>query len=123
MAKITKREMFAMVREIVEKNAPVESREMLTGFIDHEVELLTKKNTATGEKKLTAKQMANEAVKVEILAEMEDGKLYTCSDIIKVVPACDGFPTQKVSPLMNQLADSGKVEKIVDKRKTYFKLK
>ena len=120
MTKMTKKEKFAIVRSIVETSNHANA-EMLIEFIDHEVELLTRKNAS--DKKPTAKQVANEAVKVEILAEMEDGKLYTCSDIIKVVPACDGFPTQKVSPLMNQLADSGKVEKIVDKRKTYFKLK
>lgn len=120
MTKMTKKEKFAIVRSIVETSNH-ENAKMLIEFIDHEVDLLSKKNS--GEKKPTANQVANEAIKAEILAEMEIDKLYTCSDIIKVVPACDGFPTQKVSPLMNQLADSGKVEKIVDKRKTYFKLK
>lgn len=119
MAKITKREMFAMVREIVIANGG-ENAELLTNFIDHEVELLTKKNT--GDKKPTAKQVANEAIKAEILAEMEAGKMYTCSDIIKSVEICNSFPTQKVSPLMNQLAESGKVVKTIDKRKTYFSL-
>lgn len=120
MTKMTKKEKFAIIRSIVETSNHANA-EMLIGFIDHEVELLTRKNAS--DKKPTAKQVANEAIKVEILNEMEADKLYTCSDIIKVVPVCDGFPTQKVSPLMNQLADSGKVEKIVDKRKTYFKLK
>lgn len=121
MAKITKREMFAMVREIVEKNAPVESREMLINFVDHEVELLTKKNS--GEKKPTANQVANEAIKAEILSAMEINKLYTCTDIIKNVDVCSGFNVQKVSPLMNQMVDAGLLEKLTEKRKTYFKLK
>lgn len=119
MKKLTKKEMFAMVREIVIANGG-ENTELLIGFIDHEVELLTRKNT--GEKKLTATQVANEAIKAEILAEMEIGKLYTCSDIVKNVGACDGFTIQKVSPLMNQLADAGKVVKTTEKRKTYFSL-
>lgn len=119
MKKLTKKEMFAMVREIVIANGG-ENTELLTGFIDHEVELLTRKNT--GEKKPTANQIANEAIKAEILAEMEIGKLYTCSDIIKVVPVCNGFPTQKVAPMMNALAECGKVVKTIDKRKTYFSL-
>lgn len=117
MTKLTKKEKFAMLKAI----PAVAENPILVEFIDHEVELLSKKNS--GEKKPTATQVANEAIKVEILAEMEVGKLYTCSDIIKNVEICNTFPTQKVSPLMNQLADSGKVEKIVDKRKTYFKLK
>ena len=119
MKKLTKKEMFAMVREIVIANGG-ENTELLTNFIDHEVDLLTRKNT--GEKKPTANQIANEAIKAEILAEMEAGKLYTCSDIIKAVPSCNGFPTQKVAPMMNSLAECGKVVKTVDKRKTYFSL-
>jgi hypothetical protein len=119
MAKITKKEMFAMVREIVVANGG-ENTEMLIDFIDHEVDLLTRKNT--GEKKPTANQIANEAIKAEILAEMDFGKLYTCSDIVKNVAVCEGFTIQKVSPLMNQLADAGKVVKTTEKRKTYFSL-
>jgi hypothetical protein len=119
MAKITKREMFAMVREIVIANGG-ENTELLTNFIDHEVELLTKKNT--GEKKPTANQIANEAIKANILAEMEIDKMYTCSDIVKNIEVCNGLTTQKVSPLMNQLAEAGYVVKTIDKRKTYFSL-
>ena len=120
MTKMTKKEKFAIVRSIVETSNHANA-EMLIGFIDHEVELLTRKNS--GEKKPTANQVANEAIKAEILAEMDFDKLYTCSDIVKSVEICNGFTIQKVAPLMNQLADSDKVEKIVDKRKTYFKLK
>ena len=117
MTKLTKKEKFAMLREIVIANG---GNEMLVEFIDHEVELLTKKNA--GDKKPTANQVANESIKAEILAEMEFNKLYTCSDIVKTVGVCNGFTIQKVSPLMNQLAEAGKVIKTTDKRKTYFSL-
>lgn len=117
MTKLTKKEKFAMLREIVIANG---GNEMLVEFIDHEVDLLTKKNA--GDKKPTANQVANESIKAEILAEMEFNKLYTCSDIVKTVGVCNGFTIQKVSPLMNQLAEAGKVIKTTDKRKTYFSL-
>lgn len=117
MTKLTKKEKFAMLREIVIANG---GNEMLVDFIDHEVDLLTKKNA--GDKKPTANQVANESIKAEILAEMEFNKLYTCSDIVKTVGVCNGFTIQKVSPLMNQLAEAGKVIKTTDKRKTYFSL-
>lgn len=117
MTKLTKKEKFAMLKAI----PAVAENPTLVEFIDHEIELLSKKNS--GEKKPTATQVANESIKANILAEMKVGKLYTCSDIVKNVEICNGFTIQKVSPLMNQLADCGKVEKIVDKRKTYFKLK
>ena len=119
MKKLTKKEMFAMVREIVVANGG-DNTELLTNFIDHEVELLTKKNTS--EKKPTANQIANEAIKAEILCAMDFDKLYTCTDIIKAVEVCNGLNVQKVAPLMNQLADAGKVVKTTEKRKTYFSL-
>ena len=119
MKKLTKKEMFAMVREIVVANGG-DNTELLTNFIDHEVELLTKKNTS--EKKPTANQIANEAIKAEILCAMDFDKLYTCTDIIKTVEVCNGLNVQKVAPLMNQLADAGKVVKTTEKRKTYFSL-
>ena len=117
MTKLTKKEKFAMLKAI----PAVAENPMLVEFIDHEVELLNKKNTS--EKKPTANQIANEAVKAEILCAMEFDKLYTCTDIIKEVEVCNGLNVQKVSPLMNQLVEAGKLEKLTEKRKTYFKLK
>lgn len=116
MTKLTKKEKFAMLKAI----PAVAENPILVEFIDHEVELLSKKNA--GDKKPTANQVANESIKAEILAEMEFNKLYTCSDIVKTVDVCNGFTIQKVSPLMNQLAEAGKVIKTTDKRKTYFSL-
>ncbi len=116
MTKLTKKEKFAMLKAI----PAVAENPILVEFIDHEIELLSKKNS--GEKKPTATQVANESIKAEILAEMEFNKLYTCSDIVKNVEVCNGFTIQKVSPLMNQLAEAGKVIKTTDKRKTYFSL-
>lgn len=117
MTKLTKKEKFAMLKAI----PAVAENPVLVEFIDHEVELLNKKNTS--EKKPTANQIANEAIKAEILCAMEFDKLYTCTDIIKEVEVCNGLNVQKVSPLMNQLVEAGKLEKLTEKRKTYFKLK
>ena len=117
MTKLTKKEKFAMLKAI----PAVAENPILVEFIDHEVELLNKKNTS--EKKPTANQIANEAIKAEILCAMEFDKLYTCTDIIKEVEVCNGLNVQKVSPLMNQLVEAGKLEKLTEKRKTYFKLK
>lgn len=119
MAKITKREMFAMVREIVEASGSVNT-ELLTNFIDHEVELLTKKNTS--EKKPTAKQTANEVVKNEILDFMEVNKLYTVSELLKSVPALDGCSNQYASSLVRQMVNAGQLVRTEEKRKAYFSL-
>ena len=89
-------------------------------FINHEIELLTKKNS--GEKKPTATQIANEALKTAIADGMEANRLYTVTEVIKEVPACAGLTNQKVSPLMNAMVESGVLTKVVEKRRSYFKL-
>lgn len=87
-------------------------------FIEHELELLTKKNS--GEKKPTATQVANEALKVAIYEGMEVNRVYTVTEIGKEIPACAGLTPQKLSPLMNQMVVSGLLTKTTEKRRSYF---
>ena len=89
-------------------------------FIQHEIELLEKKNS--GEKKPTATQVANEALKVAIVEAVEPNRLYTVTEMIKEIPALAGLTNQKVSPLANQLVEEGKLTKMVEKRRSYFSL-
>lgn len=89
-------------------------------FIQHEIELLEKKNS--GEKKPTATQVANEALKVAMVESMEANRLYTVTELIKEIPALAGLTNQKVSPLANQLVEDGKLTKTVEKRRSYFSL-
>ena len=87
-------------------------------FIDHEIELLTKKNSA--EKKPTAQQTANEGIKTAIVEGMEPNRLYTVTEIIKSIPECADMTNQRVSALLRQLVEGGKVKRTEDKRKAYF---
>ena len=114
--KLTKAQKFAMLRAIpaVAENA------MLVEFIDHEVELLTKKNSA--EKKPTAQQVANAGIATAIIEAMEPNRLYTVTEIVKSVPACADLTNQRVSALLRQLVEAGKVKRTEDKRKAYFSL-
>lgn len=91
-------------------------------FIKGRIEALDKKNTNSGEKKLTERQIANNAIKTAIVEAMEPNRLYTVSEIIKEVPACAGLYTQRVSPMLNGLADEGKIIKSVEKGRSYFAL-
>ena len=112
--KITKREMFAMMME--KYNFTEQER----AFIEHEIELLDKKKS--GERKPTATQIANEGLKeiiMEVLNSTEE--MLTVTDIIKSHADLAELSNQKVSSLMTQLKDAGKVEKVVEKRKAYFK--
>ena len=111
--KMTKREMF----EQIKANYNLTADEV--AFIDHELELLAKKNASGGERKPTATQKANEGIKDEILAVMS-ADAVTVTEIVKSLEG--DYTNQKVSALLRQLIADGKVEKVVDKRKSLFKL-
>ena len=114
--KMTKAQKFEML-----KNIPaVKENPMLMEFIDHELELLSKKNSA--DKKPTAQQTANEGIKTAIVEGMEPNRLYTITEIIKEIPECADMTNQRVSALVRQLVDAGKVKRTEDKRKAYFSL-
>ena len=95
--KMTKAEMFAQIKA----NYNLTADEI--AFIDHEVELLTKKN-ATKSSKLTPAQEANEATKSAIYDYLADkGEPMTISQMIKEIPECEGMSNQKVSALVRQM--------------------
>lgn len=110
--KMTKREMYEMIKA----NHNLSADEI--AFIDHELELLAKKNSA--EKKPTAVQVANEGIKADILNGMEIGKKYTITDLMKEIPACAELSNQRVSALVRQLVTDGAVARTEEKRKAYF---
>ena len=114
--KLTKAQKFAMLRAI----PAVADNAMLVEFIDHEVELLTKKNSA--EKKPTAQQVANAGIATAIVEGMEPNRLYTVTEVIKSIPQCADLTNQRVSALLRQLVEGGKVKRTEDKRKAYFSL-
>ena len=88
-------------------------------FINHELELLAKKNS--GERKQTPTQIANEALKVGIYDGMEINRMYTVTEVIKEIPAVAGLTNQKVTPLMNAMVEAGLLTKTTEKRRSYFK--
>ena len=114
--KLTKAQKFAMLRAIpaVAENA------MLVEFIDHEVELLSKKNSA--EKKPIAQQVANAGIATAIIEVIEPNRLYTVTEVIKSIPECADLTNQRVSALLRQLVEAGKVKRTEDKRKAYFQV-
>lgn len=116
--KLTKRDRF----EALLKMSEVQANPDMVTFIEHEIELLAKKNA--GDKKPTAKQMENDTVKQVILDEMtaNPDKLYTVTDLIKGVPELADYSNQRVSALLRQMIEGNTVVKTVDKRKSYFSL-
>ena len=117
--KITKRERYEQLKAI----PAVAENETLVEFIDHELELLDRKNAPTGEKKMTTKQTENEAYKDEILNHMEMGSKYTITALLNGVPnAPEDMTHNRIVALLKQLCDAGAVVRSKEKGVTYFTL-
>ena len=112
--KLTKKDYFNSLLGLAE----VQVNPSLVAFIEHELELLAKKNST--DKKPTAQQVANEALKAAILEGMEEGKLYTITELMKAIPELADLTNQRVSALVRQMLNIS-IERIEDKRKAYFK--
>lgn len=113
--KMTKKDYFNALLAMPEVQANTEMVE----FLEHEIDLLTRKNS--GERKPTATQKANEVIKAAIFEGMEDNRCYSITEMIKEIPECNELSNQKVAVLVRQLMDDGKVEKIVEKRRSLFR--
>lgn len=118
--KTTKREYFEKLREIVADN------EELVAFIDHELELLNKKN-ASGtqtktqeENKKTAEMLVDELTKVGKSITITD--LMNTSEVIKSYVLENGniLTNQKISAIFKQLVEAGTLVKVTEKKKSYF---
>lgn len=123
--RITKVQRFEDIKAILSGNAAPNGStiEDIGAFIDHEVELLQKKN-ASVDKRKAAEQAANDGYKaliVDFLAGV-DGDGMTCTDIGKAIPALADFNTSKMSSLCNALFKDGVLTKGTKKGKTLFKL-
>jgi uncharacterized protein (DUF2344 family) len=120
MKKMTKKEMFAMVKEVV-ANSNVENKAEMENFIAHEIELLEKKSSKSGQSKT---QKENEILKEQLLsafAKME--KPVTISEFQeKSKEPVAQLSNQKLSALLNQLVKAEKMVKTIEKKKSHFSL-
>ena len=111
--KITKKEMFTMIKAQVKDNAE------MVAFIDHEIELLDKK---ASNKKATKTQEANVGIKSTILAVLEGSKSMTVTEMQGASAELGELSNQKVSALVRQLVEAGEVVKTIDKKVSRFSL-
>ena len=113
--KITNRKALSYVIDNCE--IPAEVKDKLTAM----VAALDKKSSA--ERKPTAKQTENAAIRAEVVEFINlnfEGDGFTCSDLIKVCPVCEGKSNQFVSALLRQAFLAGEISKGTVKRRTYF---
>ena len=131
--RLTKRDFFNAILSKVDMDATYDiskgdatvkvSGADVAGFLNHELELLDRKNTV--DKKPTATQVANEGIKADIKAFLDahKGEKFTVSALMKSVPASADASNQKVSSLVRQMVLDGQADRIEDKRKAYFTAK
>lgn len=118
--KMTKKEKFELAKTLCASNP------MLVEFFDHEIELLENKKS-----KGNAKANEKTAGEVELVynALVSVGKIVTASELIaecgleELANESGTVSSQKVSAMLKKLVESQRVERIVDKKKTYFKIK
>ena len=121
--KMTKKDYFNLLLDI----PAVAENDELVDFVNHEIELLTRKNSA--ERKPSKKQMEqknhDEELRSIIVESMEVDRLYSADEIAKSFPAlvAEDITAPKVSYLMRDLVTTNKVTKETDKRKVYYKIK
>ena len=118
--KMTKKDYFNILKSSYPTSAS--NYDEVIAFLDHEIELLARKNSA--DKKPTAQQMANATVADAILDRMgsEPNRLFTVTEIQKEVQACAELTNQRVSAILRGMIAEGKVDRIEDKRKAYFRV-
>lgn len=114
--KMTKTQMFADLLTIPAVSENPARKE----FIEHEMELLAKKNQA--DKKPTATQVANEQVKDAIMQYMADGEKRTVTEIMKAIPSMNGFSNQKAGSLVRQLTLENRLVRTEVKGRALFSL-
>ena len=112
--KVTKRMRFEQIKSLISDN------EELVAFIDHEIELLDKKNSRSG--KPTKTQVENETIKNTIFNTLQiAGKPMTVTQLL-AAEELKGLSNQKVSALLTQLRDVNKVVRTVEKKVAYYSI-
>lgn len=114
--KMTKKDYFQILRDAYPADA--DNHDEVIAFIDHELDLLARKNTS--EKKPTKQQIANDVLRNAILDAMVEDTKYTVTDMTKQFECCADLTNQRVSALLRPLIKEGKVERTEEKRVAYF---
>lgn len=120
--KLTKKDYFEMIKGVCA------DRTDIVDFCNHEIELLSRKNSKSG---ATKTQKENEIVANMLVEELAKvGKPITITDLMNTSDTIKNYTlengnnltNQKISAIFKQLKDSQKIVKVVDKKKSYFSI-
>ena len=116
---MTKKETINLLIDVLMGNKEVEDMQIFVDFLTHERELLEKKSSNSGQ---TKTQKENETIKEKIVETLRDlGKYVTITEIQNANVELGTYSNQKISALLKQLVDNKEIEKVIDKKKAYFK--
>ena len=117
--KMTKKETINLLIDVLMGNKEVEDMQIFIDFLTHERELLEKKSSNSGQ---TKTQKENEIIKEKIVETLKElNKYATITDIQTANEELSAYSNQKISALLKQLVDNKEIEKVIDKKKAYFK--
>ena len=120
--KITKKDMFNEIIKMMNGEQMSVSTQAVIDFANHEIELLNKKSSSSSGKP-TKTQIENEGYKEVILEALATAdKPMTISELMEYADGLAGLKNQRVSALMTQLKNAGKVIRTEEKKKAYFSL-
>ena len=120
--RLTKKDYFEMIKGICVDRVDI------VNFCNHEIELLSRKNSKSG---ATKTQKENEIVANMLIEELAKvGKPITITDLMNTSEIIKGYTlengnnltNQKISAIFKQLVESQKIVKVVDKKKSYFSI-
>ena len=120
--RLTKKDYFEMIKGVCADRADI------VDFCNHEIELLSRKNSKNGatktqkENEIVANMLVEELAKIGKPITITD--LMNTSDIVKNYTLENGnnLTNQKISAIFKQLVESQKIVKVVDKKKSYFSI-
>ncbi len=112
--KMTQRDFYKEIIALAEANDREDNKEFAEGRI-------AGLNKKAGNKKPTKTQEENEVLKGVILDTLTDEGV-TVSELQAKNEVLGGLSNQRVSALLRQMIVDGKVEKVVDKKKSFFSL-
>ena len=117
--KMTKKETINLLIDVLMGNKEVEDMQIFVDFLTHERELLEKKSSKSSQ---TKTQKENEIIKEKILITLQElNKYSTITEIQNANTELSEYSNQKISALLKQLVDDKTIEKVIDKKKAYFK--
>lgn len=116
--KVTKNERYEQLLAI----EAVAQNEALVEFIRHEQELLNRKNTPNGEKKLTTQQTENLNLKEQIVNALTIRGKQTISQLVPQLNAEGEITHGRIVALLTQLRNENRLVREKVGKETYYKV-